>query len=115
MCHFRVTDARLTPEMAQARHVLLCNGRNGAAPGLWRVTELGPSLLTGEELASSDCPVIPDPKAIYAVYDIEPDPSFDGWEWDVPRLIADRPERSSAPVYALILAELLQVKKPESV
>ena len=83
---------RLAPSITEARHLLLHGHGNKAWSGLWRIKKRGPRIFTAEELLRNGYPCRPDPDAIYAVFDVEPDPFYSDWKWDYARL----PERNTA-------------------
>ena len=70
----RQGSVRLEPTVADARHLMLHTRGGKALSGLWRIKKRGPRIFTAEELLWRGYPSQPDPDAIYAVFDVEPDP-----------------------------------------
>lgn len=84
----RAGSFHVPPGLADARHLLL-RTRGEAAPGLWKLTEQGFKVYTGAELASSReyRSSRSNPDSIYAVFKVEPDPTWANHHWDNERLI----------------------------
>ena len=101
---------RLEPAIAAARHLLLHGQGRTAWPGLWRITTAGPRIFTTAELLRRGYPGTPDPEAIYAVFDVAPDPAYQGWDWDYPRLPLPAPQQLPGPASAApFTTTLLQI------
>jgi len=100
---------RLEPAIADARHLLLHGKNNQAWPGLWRIKKRGPRIFTAGELVKHGYPSTPDPEAIYAVFDVEPDSFYHGWKWDYARLPGQKPAFASAEPFAVSLVQVLGV------
>lgn len=100
---------RLEPEIASARHLLLHSHGSCALPGLFRIKQRGPRVFTGDELLKHGYPLQPPPDAIYAVFDVEPDLFYDGWEWRYELLNRRKPGLQSAEPFAVNLAEVLAI------
>lgn len=92
----RQGSVRLEPTIADARHLLLHAKGGKALSGLWRIKKRGPRIFTAEELLRRGYPSQPDPNAIYAVYDVEPDTFYHGWEWDYSALKGKKSGYASA-------------------
>jgi hypothetical protein len=100
---------RLEPAIADARHLLLHGHGNKAWPGLYRIKKRGPRIFTAEELLRIGYSSTPDPEAIYAVFDVEPDAFYNGWKWDYTKLPGKKGSFSSAEPFAVNLVSLLSV------
>jgi hypothetical protein len=109
----RTGSIRLEPGIAGARHLLLHTNGGYAHPGLWRIKNAGPRLFTADELLRAGYPPALDPKtdAIYAVYDVEPDKAYSGWNWDFASLRGKREGRQSAKPFSVSLADVLAIHK----
>ena len=105
----RRDSIRLEPAIADARHLLLHSQGNWAWPGLWRVMQRGPRIFTAEELVRNGYPSRPDPEAIYAVFDVEPDSFYHGWKWDFARLPGKKTGFASAEPFSVSLVDVLSV------
>lgn len=109
----RLGSVRLDPEFAGAHHVLL-HGKNGKVfPGLLKITNRGPRIFTGKELVAKGYPKDADPEDIYAVFNVEPDSFYSGWEWDFTALANRKKGRSSAQPFTASLAEVLSCQRKE--
>jgi hypothetical protein len=109
----RLGSVRLDPELAGARHVLL-HGKNGKAfPGLLKITNRGPRIFTGKELASKGYPKEVSSEDIYAVFNVESDSFYSGWEWDFSALASRKKGRSSGQAFTASLAEVLSCQRKE--
>jgi len=109
----RLGSVRLDPELAGARHVLL-HGKNGRAfPGLLKITNRGPRIFTGKELVAKGYPKDAASEDIYAVFNVEPDSFYSGWEWDFAALAKRKKGRSSAQPFTASLAEVLSCQRRE--
>ncbi|PAW64021.1 MAG: hypothetical protein B9S34_13360 [Opitutia bacterium Tous-C1TDCM] len=95
------------PEIAGARHLLLHSRGNRAIPGLFRIKQRGPRVFTSEELLRHGYPAQPSPDVIYAVFDVEPDTFYAGWEWRFELLKGRKLGILSAEPFAVSLAEVL--------
>lgn len=102
---------RLEPAIADARHLLLHGQGNEAWPGLWRIKKRGPRIFTSEELLRNGYPSRPDPEAIYAVFDVEPDSFYNDWKWDYAKLPGKKAGVASAEPFAVSLVCLLAVHR----
>jgi len=98
---------RLAPEIAGARHLMLHTHGGKALPGLWRIKVRGPRIFTADELVQNKYPSDPDQNAIYAVFDIELDTFYKGWEWDYSKLKGRKTGHSSAEPFAVSLIDVL--------
>jgi len=98
---------RLEPAIADARHLLLHTQGNKAWPGLWRIKKRGPRIFTAEELLRQGYPSKPDSDVIYAVFDVEPDPFYTGWNWDYARLPGKKVSIASGEPFAVRLLDVL--------
>jgi len=78
-----------------------------ALPGLWRIKVRGPRIFTADELVQNKYPSDPDQNAIYAVFDIELDTFYKGWEWDYSKLKGRKTGHSSAEPFAVSLIDVL--------
>ena len=101
---------RLGPEVSGARYLLLHGYRGKAAAGLFRVTGSGPRVLSKEKLLEKSYPGTPS-QPYYLVYDLEPAPGFEGYEWDYDKLPDRLKGRRSAVPQTLTLDELLAVAR----
>ena len=83
----RLGDRRGTwnvpPEFASARHVLLHTHKTQVADGLLALKEQKPGykVFTAEDLTAKGYPGSASGE-IYAIFDVAPDPVFDGQKWD---------------------------------
>ncbi len=102
---------RLEPAIADARHLLLHGHASKVWPGLWRIKKRVPRIFTAEELLRNGYPTIPDPEVIYAVFDVEPDSFYNGWEWDYSKLPGKKPGLASAEPFAVSLVSVLGVHR----
>ena len=100
---------RLEPAIADSRHLLLHGQGNRAWPGLWRIKKRGPRIFTAEEPLRNGYTARPDPEAIYAVFDVEPDSFYSGWKWDFARLPGKQTGVASAEPFAVSLVDVLSV------
>ena len=103
----RQGSVRLEPSIADARHLFLHAKGGKALSGLWRIKKRGPRIFTAEELLRRGYPSQPDPDAIYAVFDVEPDIYYKGWEWDYSALKGKKSGYASAQPFAASLVEIL--------
>jgi predicted component of viral defense system (DUF524 family) len=73
----------IPPEIASARHVLLRTRGGKVADGLLRIRPSRPGykVLTAADLKATDYPGTAAGE-IYAVFEVEPDPTYAGREWD---------------------------------
>jgi predicted component of viral defense system (DUF524 family) len=71
------------PEFASARHVLLHTHNSQVADGLWGLNKLKPGykVFTAEDLKERSYPGSASGN-IYAIFDVMPDPVFDGQKWN---------------------------------
>ena len=75
---------RVPPELASVRHVLFRSDDNFVVPGLFRLKEVGYKVFTAEELIAKG---YPGPGGdVYAVFEVEEDPAYDGQEWNGAKL-----------------------------
>ncbi|WP_414661075.1 DUF2357 domain-containing protein [Horticoccus sp. 23ND18S-11] len=102
---------RLNPEIAGARHLLLHSHGSRAMPGMFRVKQRGPRVFTGYELLNHGYPLQPSSDAIYAVFDVEPDSFYAGWEWRYELLTGRKSGLQSAEPFAVSLAEVLAIHR----
>lgn len=102
---------RLEPAIADARHILLHGHGSKAWPGLWRIKKRGPRIFTAEELFRNGYPASPDPEVIYAVFDVEPDSSYNDWKWDYAKLPGKKASFASAEPFAVNLVSVLAVHR----
>jgi predicted component of viral defense system (DUF524 family) len=107
----RQGSVRLEPSIADARHLMLHAKGGKALSGLWRIKKRGPRIFTAEELLRRGYPSQPDPNAIYAVFDVEPDNFYRGWEWDYTALKGSRSGYASAQPFAVSLLEVLSIHR----
>jgi hypothetical protein len=83
----RLGDRRGTwqvpPEFASARHVLLHTHRSQVAQGLLALKERKPSykVFTADDLEAKGYPGLAGGE-IYAIFEVEPDPTFNAQRWD---------------------------------
>jgi len=108
---FRRGSIRLEPAIADARHLLLHGHANRDWPGLWRIKKRGPRIFTAEELLRHGYPSKPDPEAIYAVFDVEPDAFYAGWKWNYASLPGKKGAFASAEPFAVRLVDVLSVHR----
>ena len=108
---FRRGSIRLEPAIADARHLLLHGHGNKAWPGLWRIKKRGPRIFTAQELLHNGYPSKPDPDVIYAVFDVEPDSFYAGWNWDYTKLPGKKSAFAAAEPFALRLVDVLRVHR----
>lgn len=104
-------SVRLEPSMADARHLLLHTKGGQALPGLWQIKVRGPRIFTAEDMLRKGYPSTPDGDAIYAVFDVEPDPFYEGWKWDYSRLRRRGMSRFSAEPFTVSLVEVLAIHR----
>jgi hypothetical protein len=102
---------RFDPAIADARHLLLHTHGGEALPGLWRIKKRGPRIFTAEDLLRKGYPFEPDPDAIYAVFDVEPDSFYTGWKWDYAKLAGKKPGFGSAEPLAVRLVDILAIHR----
>ena len=102
---------RLEPWITGARHLLLHSHGSRALPGMFRIKQRGPRVFTGNELLKQGYPLQPSPDAIYAVFDVEPDAFYAGWEWCYEQLTRRRLGLQSAEPFAVSLAEILAIHR----
>ena len=69
------------PEISSARHLLLRTHRGVVAPGLFRLRTPGYRVFTAGDLRNSGYPGTPGGE-IYAVFEVSPDRTFEGREWN---------------------------------
>ena len=70
------------PEFASARHILLHTHKSHVADGLLALRDLpGYKVFTSEDLKAKSYPG-PAKGEIYAIFEVVPDPVFDGRKWD---------------------------------
>ena len=75
---------RVPPELASVRHVLFRSDDNFVEPGLFRLKEPGYKVFTSEELIAYG---YPGPQGdVYAVFEVEEDPAYNGQVWDGTKL-----------------------------
>jgi hypothetical protein len=75
----------IPPEMASARHVLLRSHGGEVAEGLLRLRTPGYKVYTASDLIAKDYPGTARGE-IYAVFEVEPDPAYEGIKWDGAKL-----------------------------
>ena len=102
---------RLEPEIAGARHLLLHSQGGQALPGMFKIKQRGPRVFTGNELLKHGYPLPPSPEAIYAVFDVEPDAFYEGWEWRYELLTGKKNWLQSAEPFAVSLAAVLAIHR----
>ena len=102
---------RLEPDIAGARHLLLHSQGSKALPGMFRIKQRGPRVFTGNELLRHGYPLQPSHDAIYAVFDVEPDAFYAGWEWRYEHLARRKSGVQSAEPFAVTLAEVLAIHR----
>lgn len=102
---------RLEPEIVGARHLLLHSQGSKALPGMFRIKQRGPRVFTGDELLRHGYPLQPSHDAIYAVFDVEPDAFYAGWEWRYEHLARRKSGLQSAEPFAVTLAEVLAIHR----
>lgn len=102
---------RLDPRIADARHLFLHTRGGEALPGLWRIKKRGPRIFTATELLRHGYPSEPDPEAIYAVFDVEPDSFYAGWKWDYAQLSGRKAAFGSAEPFAVRLVDILAIHR----
>jgi predicted component of viral defense system (DUF524 family) len=98
---------RLDPEIVGARHLLLHTHGNRAIPGLFRIKQRGPRVFTSDELLKRGYPLESSHEAIYAVFDVEPDPFYADFRWAYEQLICRKTGIHSAEPFAATLADVL--------
>jgi predicted component of viral defense system (DUF524 family) len=76
----------IPPEISSARHVLLRTHRGIVAPGLFQLRAPGYRVFTASDLQKRNYPGTAAGE-IYAVFEVDEDPSYAGFEWDGARLI----------------------------
>jgi len=76
--------------------------------GIWSFKS---RIFTAGELVKHGYPATPDPEAIYAVFDVEPDSFYHGWKWDYANLPGKKPAFASAEPYAVSLVQVLAVHR----
>jgi hypothetical protein len=79
----------IPPFLAEVRHVLLHTRRKQVEPGLWRLTKLGLDVYTANELEVKFNYPLSTKSQIYAVFDVEPDQSWQNIIWDGGRLLRE--------------------------
>lgn len=82
-----------------------------ALPGMFRIKQRGPRVFTGNELLKHGYPLQPSHDAIYAVFDVEPDAFYAGWEWRYEHLARRKSGVQSAEPFAVTLAEVLAIHR----
>ncbi len=102
---------RLEPEIAGARHLLLHSHGNRALPGMFRVKKRGPRVFTCDELLKHGYPLQPSPDAIYAVFDVESDAFYEGWDWRYESLKRKKTGLQSAEPFAVSLSDILNIHR----
>ena len=107
----RQGSVRLEPSISDARHLLLHSKGGKALSGLWRIKKRGPRIFTAEELVRKGYPSQPDSDAIYAVFDVEPDSFYSGWNWDYSALEAKKSGYASAQPFAVNLVDILAIHR----
>ncbi|MFO1042927.1 MAG: DUF2357 domain-containing protein [Planctomycetaceae bacterium] len=100
---------RLAPEIVQAEYLLLHTHNHASASGLWRIQKRGPRLFTNAELRKRGYPRESTSDAIYAVFDVSPDPFFVGWSWNYSNLPGRKTGRNSAEPFAVRLVDVLAI------
>lgn len=101
---------RLKPEVSGAQYLLLHSYKGKTATGLFRVAKEGPRVLPCEKLVEKGYPGKPS-QAFYLVYDVEPAPGFEGYEWEYSKLPERLQNRQSATPQTITLDELMAVAK----
>ncbi len=71
----------IPPEMASARHLLLRTYNGVVADGLFRLRNPGYKVFTANDLMETGYPGTAAGE-IYAVFEVEPDPDYEGRKWD---------------------------------
>jgi hypothetical protein len=114
------------PEFASARHVLL-HTHSYVHPGLWRLKDGYPGykIFSAKDVLDLGYPGAASGE-IYAIFEVEPDPAYNGQPWNAPKLwqaqaafdlrTTYRPKphkRRSADPRVLSLRELLTAMEPE--
>jgi predicted component of viral defense system (DUF524 family) len=74
------------PEFSTARHMLLHSRGGVSPPGLWRLRTPGYKVYTDTELKKKGYPGLPGGE-IYALFEVEPDPTWENVKWDTKGLI----------------------------
>jgi predicted component of viral defense system (DUF524 family) len=115
----------IPPEMSSAVHVLLRSHKYAVAPGLFKLKTPGYKVYTAEDLKNSEYPGRTGGE-IYAVFEVVPDESYSGREWDGKEVVkvlkafesrrsyreTKLSERELADPRVLSLRELLKAMKP---
>lgn len=101
---------RLGPEVSGARYLLLHGYKAKTAAGLFRISGRGPRVLSREKLQEEAYPGTPS-QPYYLVYDLEPAPEFEDYQWDYHKLPDRLKGRQSAVPQTLTLDELLAVAR----
>jgi predicted component of viral defense system (DUF524 family) len=102
---------RLEPAIAGARHLFLHGPGGKSWPGLWRIKKRGPRIFTSEELTRNGYPGDPDADGIYAVFDVEADHFYDGWNWDYAKLSGKKVGIQSAEPFPARLIDVLGIHR----
>jgi hypothetical protein len=111
--------------MSSAVHVLLRSHKYAVAPGLFKLKAPGYKVYTAEDLKNSEYPGRTGGE-IYAVFEVVPDESYSGREWDGKEVVkvlkafesrrsyreTKLSERELADPRVLSLRELLKAMKP---
>lgn len=112
MYNFRMDTSigslRLRPEVASAQYLLLHSYDGKACPGLFRISDVGPRVFSGEKLTKMGYPSKPS-QPFYLVYDVVPDPAFKEYKWDYKKLPGRLLNRHSAIPQTVTLDELMSV------
>lgn len=112
MYNFRMDTSigslRLRPEVASAQYLLLHSYDGKTCPDLFRISEVGPRVLSGEKLTKMSYPSKPS-QPFYLVYDVVPDPAFKDYKWDYKKLPRRLLNRYSAIPQTVTLDELMSV------
>ena len=77
---------------------------------MFRIKQRGPRVFTGNELLKHGYPLQPSHDAIYAVFDVEPDAFYAGWEWRYEHLARRKSGLQSAEPFAVTQAEVLAIE-----
>lgn len=101
---------RLKPEVSGAQYLLLHSYKGKTAAGLFRISKEGPRVLSKEKLLEKDYPGTPS-QPYYLVFDVEPAPGFEGYEWEYSKLPERLQNRQSATPQTVPLDELMAVAK----
>ena len=105
-----IGSLRLRHEIFGASYLLLHSYKGESSQNLFRISEEGPRVFSKEKLKELGYPGIPT-QDFYLVFDVEPDPEFNGYEWNYLKLSGMLQSRHSAIPQTVTLDELMSTAK----